>query len=145
MSKAGRFRQDLFYRLCAVVIEIPPLRERPDDVPLLMEHFLELYSEREKKTIPGFSREVREVFQKHDWRGNNIRELENEVRRGVALAGDGEVIGINKISPELREKYESGLHSDETRKRSLKDAVEALEKSRILEALDRTGWNKQNG
>jgi DNA-binding NtrC family response regulator/tetratricopeptide (TPR) repeat protein len=141
--KAGRFRQDLFYRLCAVVIEVPPLRDRPDDVPLLMEHFLEQYSEREGKKIPGFSREVREIFQKHDWRGNNVRELENEVRRGVALCTDGEVIGIDKISPELRAKYESGLRSEETRRRSLKDEVEALEKNRILEALDRTGWNKQ--
>ncbi len=141
--KAGRFRRDLYYRLCAVVIEIPPLRDRTDDIPLLMEHFRELYSKIEGKSIPGFSREVREVFQKHDWRGNNVRELENEVRRGVALAGEGEVIGIDKISPELRSRYEIGLSSEEPHKRSLKDEVEALEKSRILEALSRTGWNKQ--
>jgi DNA-binding NtrC family response regulator/tetratricopeptide (TPR) repeat protein len=141
--KEGRFRRDLFYRLCAVVIEIPPLRNRQDDIPLLMEHFLSLYSEREGKSIPGFSREVRELFMKHDWRGNNVRELENEVRRGVALAADGEIIGIDKVRPELRERYQTGLRSDETTRRSLKDEVEALEKSRILEALGRTGWNKQ--
>jgi DNA-binding NtrC family response regulator len=141
--KEGRFRRDLFYRLCAVVIEIPPLRERPDDIPLLMEHFLKLYCEREGKNIPGFSREVRELFMKHDWRGNNVRELENDVRRGVALAEDGEVIGIDKVRPELRDQYQTGLRSDEALKRSLKEEVEALEKSRILEALGRTGWNKQ--
>ncbi|MCK4410437.1 MAG: sigma-54-dependent Fis family transcriptional regulator, partial [Candidatus Eisenbacteria sp.] len=139
----GRFRRDLFYRLCAVVIEIPPLRDRPDDVPLLMEHFLKLYCEREEKSIPGFSREVRELFMKHDWRGNNVRELENDVRRGVALAADGEVIGIDKVRPELRDQYQMGLRSDEALRRSLKDEVEALEKSRILEALGRTSWNKQ--
>ena len=141
--KEGRFRRDLFYRLCAVVIEIPPLRDRPDDIPLLMEHFLKMYSEREGKNIPGFSREVRELFLKHDWRGNNVRELENDVRRGVALAEDGEVIGIDKIRPDLRDQYQTGLRSDEALKRSLKDEVEALEKTRILEALGRTGWNKQ--
>jgi len=141
--KEGRFRRDLFYRLCAVVIEIPPLRDRSDDVPLLMEHFLKLYCEREEKSIPGFSREVRELFMKHDWRGNNVRELENDVRRGVALAADGEVIGIDKVRPELRDQYQMGLRSDEALRRSLKDEVEALEKSRILEALGRTSWNKQ--
>jgi DNA-binding NtrC family response regulator/tetratricopeptide (TPR) repeat protein len=141
--KEGRFRRDLFYRLCAVVIEIPPLRDRPDDIPLLMEHFLKLYCEREGKNIPGFSREVRELFMKHDWRGNNVRELENDVRRGVALAADGEVIGIDKVRPELRDQYQTGLRTDEALKRSLKDEVEALEKSRILEALGKTGWNKQ--
>jgi len=139
----GTFRRDLFYRLCAVVIEIPPLRERPDDIPLLMEHFLKLYSEREGKSIPGFSREVRELFLKHDWRGNNVRELENDVRRGVALAENGEVIGLDKVRPELRDQYQTGLRTDEAHRRSLKDEVEALEKSRILEALGRTGWNKQ--
>jgi len=141
--KAGRFRRDLFYRLCAVVIQVPPLRDRPDDVPALMEHFRELYAKREGKHIPGFSREVREIFQRYDWRGNNVRELENEVRRGVALAADGEMIGIDKISPELRNRYEITLGDDEPHRRSLKNEVEALEKSRILEALSRTGWNKQ--
>ena len=141
--KEGRFRRDLFYRLCAVVIEIPPLRDRPDDIPLLMEHFLKMYAEREGKKIAGFSREVRELFMKHDWRGNNVRELENDVRRGVALAADGEVIGLDKVRPELRDRYQTGLTSDGVLKRSLKDEVEALEKSRILEALGRTNWNKQ--
>jgi DNA-binding NtrC family response regulator len=141
--KEGRFRRDLFYRLCAVVIEIPPLRDRPDDIPLLMEHFLKMYSEREGKNITGFSREVRELFLKHDWRGNNVRELENEVRRGVALAADGEIIGIDKVRPDLRDQYQVGLRSDEATRRSLKDEVEALEKSRILEALGKTAWNKQ--
>jgi len=61
----------------------------------------------------------------------------------VALAADGEVIGIDKISPELRSRYEVSLGDDEPHRRSLKDEVGALEKSRILEALSRTGWNKQ--
>jgi two-component system response regulator HupR/HoxA len=141
--RAGRFRRDLFYRLCTVVIEVPPLRDRPDDIPLLMEHFLELYSKREEKRTPGFSRDVRELFMRHDWRGNNVRELENEVRRGVALCAEGEIIGIDKVSPELAARYQLGGRSDELHRRSLRDEIDALEKTRILEALDESGWNKQ--
>ena len=141
--KAGRFRRDLFYRLCAVVIEVPPLRDRKDDIPLLMEHFLALYSEREGKPVAGFSREVMDLFARHDWMGNNIRELENEVRRGVALVDEGGTIGLDKVSPELRARYEPTDGGEDLRRRSLKQEVEALEKSRILEALGQTGWNKQ--
>ncbi|MBD3347728.1 MAG: tetratricopeptide repeat protein [Candidatus Eisenbacteria bacterium] len=140
--KQNRFRRDLFYRLCAVVIEVPPLRDRPDDIPLLMEHFLKLYSKREGKSVAGFTREAREIFQRHDWRGNNVRELENEVRRGVALCDDGEYITADKLSAELREGYGPDAGGD-AQGRSLREEVEALEKSRILEALGKTGWNKQ--
>lgn len=141
--RKSTFRRDLFYRLCTIVIEVPPLRERPEDIPLLMEHFLSMYSELEGKDIPGFSREVRDLFLRHDWHGNNVRELENEVRRGVALCADGEVIGIDKVRPELRSAYGGGRTAEDPLKRSLKHEVEALERGRILEALERTGWNKQ--
>ena len=141
--RADRFRRDLFYRLCTVVIEVPPLRDRPDDIPLLMEHFLELYSKREAKRIGGFSRDVRELFMRHDWRGNNVRELENAVRRGVALCAEGDVIGIDKLSPELAARYQLGGDGGEPHRRSLRDEIDALEKTRILEALDESGWNKK--
>ena len=119
------------------------MRDRKDDIPLLMEHFLKLYSEREEKPVAGFSREVRDLFMRHDWMGNNIRELENEVRRGVALVDEGGTIGLDKVSPELRARYEIRDAEDEIRRRSLKQEAEALEKSRILETLGQTGWNKQ--
>ena len=143
--ESGEFRRDLFYRLCAITIEVPPLRERPEDIPGLMDHFLELYAKREGKTIPGFTREVRELFLRHGWRGNNVRELENEVRRGVALTKSGETIGMDKMSPEIRTRVDvgTGAEANEGGPRSLRDEVDALERSRILEALDRTGWNKQ--
>ncbi len=141
----GGFRRDLFYRLCTITVELPPLRDRPEDIPALMDHFLEYYAKREGKAIVGFSREVKELFLRYGWRGNNVRELENEVRRGVALTKSGETIGIDKMSPELKVRAEGGAGSelDESRPRSLKDEVVTLERSRILEALDRTGWNKQ--
>jgi DNA-binding NtrC family response regulator/tetratricopeptide (TPR) repeat protein len=141
--RTGSFRRDLYYRLCAVIVEVPPLRDRPEDIPLLMQHFLELYSTKEQKRIPGFTREARELLLKHDWRENNVRELENEVRRGVALCADGESIGLDKLRPELRERYRVGEAGDGAAQRSLKDEVETLEKTRILEALSRSAWNKQ--
>ena len=141
--RTGGFRRDLYYRLCAVIVEVPPLRDRPEDIPLLMQHFLDLYSTKEQKRTRGFSREVRELFLKHDWSENNVRELENEVRRGVALCADGEPIGLDKLRPELRDRYRVGEHGDAVARRSLRDEVETLEKSRILEALTKSSWNKQ--
>ncbi|MCD4689950.1 sigma 54-interacting transcriptional regulator [bacterium] len=143
--RSGLFRRDLFYRLCTVTVEVPPLRDRSEDIPPLMEHFLEKYSKREGKRISGFSREVKDFFIRYDWHENNVRELENEIRRGVALAKDGDVIGIDKLRPELRSRADVGFvpKGDEPRSRSLKDEVGALERSRILDSLERTGWNKQ--
>ena len=135
----GGFRRDLFYRLSAFVIEVPPLRARRHDIPLLMEHFLELYCAYEGKHVSGFSRSVRELFLTYDWRGNNVRELENEIRRGVALTRDGGVIGIDELRPELRSASEammSGGRECGTGSLSLRDEVEALERARIAEALE---------
>ncbi len=82
--KAGRFRQDLFYRLNVITIEIPPLRERVEDIPLLAGYFLNKYSEMNTKKILGFSLEVGQVLSRYPWPGN-VRELENIVDRAVSL------------------------------------------------------------
>jgi DNA-binding NtrC family response regulator len=143
---AGRFRQDLFYRLSGVVVEIPPLRERRQDVRLLMEHFLEVYAELEGKRVRGFSPEVYGVFIGYDWHGNNVRELENEVRRGVALCDEDGLIGVEHLSPDLAAKREAILRTarpDGSAGRSLRQEVQALERNRIYEALQRTGHSKR--
>lgn len=82
--KEGRFRQDLFYRLNVITIEIPPLRERVEDIPLLAGYFLNKYSELNTKNILGFSPEVHQVLSNYPWPGN-VRELENIVERAVSL------------------------------------------------------------
>jgi DNA-binding NtrC family response regulator len=146
MAGAGRFRRDLFYRLSAFAVRVPALRDRPQDVPLLMEHFLKLYSRIEGKRVRGFTDDVRELFLRHDWRGNNVRELENEVRRGVALCEDGGLIGIDALRPELAAKREAIGRSNGNGGPSfatLRDEVEALERSRIAEALERCGDSKR--
>ena len=88
--REGRFREDLFYRLCVVPIILPPLRQRREDIPLLAEHFLHKHSGRRGSRIRGFSSEALDVLVKHDWPGN-VRELENAIERAIILAR-GDVI-----------------------------------------------------
>ncbi|MBR0687806.1 sigma 54-interacting transcriptional regulator [Bradyrhizobium manausense] len=93
---AGRFRQDLYFRLCVFPVAIPPLRERRDDIPLLMAHFLGLYRTRHGRHPTGFSRRATEALLKYDYPGN-IRELQNLIERGVVYADDGGVIDIGHL------------------------------------------------
>jgi len=86
----GNFREDLYYRLNVINMKIPPLRERRSDIPLLAEHFLKYYTEKNKKTIKRFSREAFRYLQEYDWPGN-VRELENAVERAVILARGPEI------------------------------------------------------
>jgi transcriptional regulator with PAS, ATPase and Fis domain len=79
-----KFREDLFYRLNVIKIELPPLRDRKEDIPLLTKHFLEIYSKENNKEILGISDEVTEILYNYDWPGN-IRELENLIERSVVL------------------------------------------------------------
>ncbi len=82
---AGRFREDLFYRLNVIALRLPPLRERPDDVPLLAHHFLQTYARKNNKTIVGIDPDALEMLQAYSWPGN-VRELENVLERAVVLA-----------------------------------------------------------
>jgi transcriptional regulator with GAF, ATPase, and Fis domain/Tfp pilus assembly protein PilF len=87
---AGRFREDLFYRLNVVSVRLPPLRERPEDVPLLARHFLERALERENKAIEGFQPAALTLLARFDWPGN-VRQLQNVVERAVVMAEGGEI------------------------------------------------------
>ena len=83
--EAGEFREDLFYRLNVVNVELPPLRERKEDIPLLVNHFVEKYARENGKVIRRVSEEALEVLTRYDWPGN-VRELENSVERAVVMA-----------------------------------------------------------
>jgi two-component system, NtrC family, response regulator PilR len=91
MVKTGAFRQDLFYRLNVINIKTPSLRERPDDIPLLANHFLKKYNDRLAKSIGGISAEAMEMLKKYDYPGN-VRELENIIERTVALEGGATIL-----------------------------------------------------
>ena len=97
--RGGRFREDLFYRLNVFTVALPPLRERPEDVPLLAAHFLDKHARALRRTLRGFSPEALALLAAHAWPGN-VRELENVVERAVAVAG-GEVVEPADLPPEL--------------------------------------------
>ena len=99
--EAGRFREDLFYRLNVIRLDIPSLRERKDDIPLLANHFLEVYRAKNNKAIGGISREAAESLVNWHWPGN-VRELENAIERAVVLCR-GESIGVEELPPKIRE------------------------------------------
>jgi len=126
--EAGRFRQDLFYRLNVVPLSLPPLRERGEDTLLLAQHFLELFSKQQVKPVRGLSAESRELLLRHPWPGN-VRELENAMARAVALADEG-----GAIEPVL-----FGLGAPVTRRwdgqHTLRETLDAVEAETIREAL----------
>ena len=98
---ARAFRQDLYYRLAAFPIRLPPLRERREDIPFLAARFLGLASERHHKSLRGFDSSAVDLFSRADWTGN-VRELQNEIERAVALATDAETITVAQLSPSLK-------------------------------------------
>jgi two-component system response regulator HydG len=98
--KDGRFREDLYYRLNVIALRVPPLRERRDDIPLLAEHFLRLYGERNGRHLAGFARAAADALVRYEWPGN-VRELENTIERAVVLARGG-VIELDDLPVEVR-------------------------------------------
>jgi DNA-binding NtrC family response regulator/tetratricopeptide (TPR) repeat protein len=136
--KEGKFLEDLYYRLNDICISIPPLRERREDIPLLCDHFLRIFSREMKKEISGISKAAMIRFMDFDWPGN-VRELEKVIKRAVILADEGEMITPELLPSEL---LTGGEVSSEGADSELKDAVEGFEKRTIVNALDRFSWNK---
>lgn len=110
---AGRFRQDLFYRLNVFPIRIPPLRERREDTPILMSYFLERLSRRHGRSMPGFTTRAIDAMLAYDWPGN-VRELENLIERGIILGTEGQPIDVSHIFTSGENVYPSlyGLDRD---------------------------------
>jgi len=135
----ARFREDLYYRLNVIPIEVPPLRQRKEDIPLLVEHFLRLFSAENGKRLKTISVEALAYFLSYDWPGN-VRELRNMVERLVIMA-PRDVIGLEHLPPPLRPK-EALAEGEEGRvEKTLKEAREAFERSYILAELRAHDWN----
>jgi two-component system NtrC family response regulator len=133
---AGRFREDLFYRLNVVHIIIPPLRERREDIRLLVNHFIEKYSAERKSAVPikGVSQDVDRLFYDYSWPGN-VRELENVIER-VMILSPQEVITSNDLPKEFRSNLDNVLHLDGIPAGAkLYDTLEMVEKEMIQRAL----------
>jgi len=138
MVAAGQFREDLFYRINVINVNLPALRERRDDIPLLIEHFLARHRrQRPKRLTP----ECAAVMEAYAWPGN-VRELENEIERLVVLAGDEPMIGPDLLSPRIRQWVPADRPGVDVSPDSLPAAVEALEKRMIGAAMRRHNGNK---
>jgi two-component system response regulator HydG len=137
--KEGRFLEDLYYRLNDITVRVPSLRERREDIPLLAEHFLAVYSRQMEKTVRGFAPAVMQMFLDHPWRGN-VRELEKMVKRMVVLAEAGDVLDTDLLPPEMREA--EAVPVEKPNGKSLRSNISQLERRMIAEALDRCRWNK---
>lgn len=133
--RVGEFREDLFYRLNVMPIHIPPLRERPEDIPVLTEYFLRRIRKEYDRSSVSLSADSLEVLLKHDWRGN-VRELENTLRRAVALSG-GEQIKYEDIVFISPRETKPRLSSPPPRGRSLLEN----QKRQILKMLEENNWN----
>jgi DNA-binding NtrC family response regulator len=144
---AGRFRADLFWRLNVIPIEVPSLRHRSSDIPLLCEHFIKRFNEKNRRTVTGLQPDAMAALRRYQWPGN-IRELENLLERLVILKGNGP-IGVSDLPPNLRQTPQTrvsqhltpipDLPSDGT---DLRAILESVEDRMISEALERTGGNK---
>ncbi len=135
MVDEGAFREDLFYRLYVVVITLPPLRERQDDILLLLNHFLAGFNEENGKQIEGFTPAAYEMLSSYEWPGN-IRELRNLVERMVVLAR-GKMLDVKDIPIQVREQASDGevrIDADLT--------VDEMEKRMVVQALEKTGGNR---
>jgi DNA-binding NtrC family response regulator len=147
-ARAGGFREDLLFRLNVHVLRVPPLRERREDVPALLDHFLAAiarrFGQRAKRAAPG----VAEQLAAHDWRRNNVRELRNAVERMV-IAAEGDVIGPEAVPAELRAGERGGAAAGATAAPTgatgdagtFRDLRAEAERRILREALERNGWH----
>ncbi len=138
--EAGRFREDLYYRLNVIQIEVPALRERREDIPLLVEHFVKIQNNRLGTSIVGASAEALELMMDYAWPGN-VRELQNAIERGMVLA-NGEHIDADLLPEKIknsRDELRQLFVGDEL---SVKKMSVALEKVLIRRALEQTGGNR---
>jgi two-component system response regulator GlrR len=133
--KQSLFREDLYYRIHVIPIELPPLRERREDIPLLVDHFLKKYSGQMKKDIKGLTPVALQRLMLHEWPGN-VRELENTMEFAVAMT-TRDVITEDLILPEKPGSSEEAI-------KSFKEARDAFEKSYLVRLLEATGGNVTN-
>lgn len=141
MVEKGLFREDLYYRINVINLRVPPLRERKEDIPLLVEHFLEKAGQEKNQKKKIMTKRALEKIYDFPWPGN-IRELQNEIERLVVLAGDEQKLTADMLSPRLLEYGEKNKVQGARVHGKLKDALEELEREMIKEGLRRTGWNK---
>jgi DNA-binding NtrC family response regulator len=139
LIKTGRFRADLYYRLNVVRLHVPPLRERLDDIPLLVAHFIDKYNQKTHKQIRGISRQAGALLMAYPWPGN-VRQLENVIQRMIVIA-TGETLDVQDLPAELRDADTAVEAKENDFKGLSKEITSRTEKSRLLDALTEHAWN----
>jgi two-component system, NtrC family, response regulator AtoC len=138
--KAGNLREDLYYRVSGVCLRLPPLRQRREDIAMLMEHFLRKYGRDFQRAVPALSEETHRLFEEYSWPGN-VRELENAAKAIVAL-GD-ETVAMGGLRAMLLRPDLGGSGSRVSLKQAARAASREAEKEIILRVLTRTRWNRR--
>jgi two-component system, NtrC family, response regulator AtoC len=136
-SRAGRFREDLYYRLAVVEIRVPPLRERREDIPLLANHFVQKYARELGRDVRGIAREALALLAGHEWKGN-VRELSNAIERAVIFASEGEI-----RPDDLPEAVRAATPMDPEYSANLREATAEFERTHILRVIEQSGGNKR--
>ncbi|MBP9853839.1 MAG: sigma-54-dependent Fis family transcriptional regulator [Candidatus Omnitrophica bacterium] len=137
LVEKGTFREDLYYRINVIAIQMPPLRDRTDDIKMIVDHFLQHYSKLNNKKISGISDEVIQMFKNYNWPGN-IRELENAIEGAVIMA---KTETVNKIDVPNGSKFDE-QETKSSEGKSLKKATEQPEREHIISVLNECNWNR---
>lgn len=132
--KESKFRDDLYYRLNEVRIKMPPLKEKKEDIPLLIDYFVKVFNEDFDKEVEGISDTALSYLMKHDWPGN-VRELRNVIKRAVALM-ETDTIWLEHLPVEIK------IHTEDVMKTDQQLTLEEMEANHIKTVLDNAGWNK---
>jgi len=138
--REGRFREDLFYRLNVIMVDLPPLRARREDIPLLAQHFLDYYVNENGMEPRKLSADALRALMDYDWPGN-VRELENSIERGVVLSS-GPVIGAELLPGHITGRSFQDALLEHNPNSSLFDILETIERRIIVEKLERCSWNQ---
>jgi two-component system response regulator HydG len=141
--EAGRFREDLFYRLNVVTLEVPALRQRLEDIPLLAQHFLRMFADKNRKKVKNFTPQAMDTLIRYSWPGN-VRELENVVERAVILLSGEYITEKHLPKTVLENTLAAGASESEMSGFGFPSvgSLEELEKQAILATLKSTGGNK---
>ncbi len=138
--REGRFREDLFYRLNVITVDLPPLRSRREDIPLLVQHFLDFYANENGLAPRKLSPDAMRALIDYDWPGN-VRELENSIERGVVLSS-GPIIGADLLPGHITGRSFQDALLEHNPNSSLFDILEVIERRIIIEKLERCNWNQ---
>jgi len=146
--KNGQFREDLYYRLNVVNINLPPLRERREEIPIFVEYFLDKFSKKYGRELPTLSNKTMKAFSEHPWVGN-VRELENVIQRLIVLGNEDTIVEeltpVTKQDPipEKKKEMPSGEKTWPSLREIHQEAIKKTEAEMILKALEMTNWNRK--